>query len=141
MASKAEYQKYLQSPSWQTTRTRRLKLAGGQCEFRPYHEAHKSWFGDRCTETNGLEVHHQHYRTLGAERDEDLEVLCRVHHLVHTIKQLECEYCGEFIFQHEDDARELVEATVEYCEIKDLTLDMVDPPGCCDYCDHILNDD
>lgn len=72
--TKAKYRRYLLTKHWQKTRLRRLKLANYACEHP----------GCRVR-IFGLEVHHRHYRTLGAERDIDLEVLCRKHHQLRHV--------------------------------------------------------
>jgi len=53
-------------------------------------------------------VHHRSYNHLGAERDEDLEVLCHRHHLVREITKSECEVCGATLYE-EDEALALIE--------------------------------
>lgn len=41
-----------------------------------------------CGATEGIELHHHHYRNLGAELDEDLTPLCQFHHfLVHVFAE------------------------------------------------------
>jgi 5-methylcytosine-specific restriction endonuclease McrA len=60
------YRSYMASREWAARRTVALAAAGRRCQ--------------RCGACGGLEVHHKHYRTLGAERAEDLEVLCRPCH-------------------------------------------------------------
>jgi hypothetical protein len=141
--NKNEYRVYLRSPHWQRRRER-IAAASNQCEFRPCDDSRPDkgpFYGARCNETSGLEVHHRHYDSLGTEEDDDLEVLCRVHHLVRTVERVECDRCAESVVPHECDAVDLVEAAIECSGTKDLTLDKVDPPGLCDYCDHVLNDD
>jgi hypothetical protein len=71
-ASDETYRGYLKSSWWLARRARRLEAAGYRCE-------HADGFG-RCAETERLEAHHKHYRSLGCEADEDLSVLCRRHH-------------------------------------------------------------
>jgi hypothetical protein len=66
------YREYLLSPQWLKRRERRLELSGFRCE--------RVAGSGRCGETECLEVHHLHYRTLGREADGDLEVLCQRHH-------------------------------------------------------------
>lgn len=61
------YTQYMQSPAWQKRRAARLALAQYRCE--------------RCDAYGvAVEVHHLHYRSLGHEADEDLEVLCKPCH-------------------------------------------------------------
>lgn len=74
------YQEYLASPHWQRTRARALEAAAEQCE----------WISSdgRCQSTKNLNVHHLTYENLGAEKPEDLQVLCRRHHeQVHKTEQ------------------------------------------------------
>jgi hypothetical protein len=60
------YLAYLNSAEWRMRRARVLKLAGYQCH--------------RCGAKRPLEVHHKTYERLGAEWDQDLEVLCATCH-------------------------------------------------------------
>jgi hypothetical protein len=110
-----------------------LALAEYRCEFQPVEDDGRgkhSWLGERCIETTGLEVHHLDYARLGAERDEDLEVLCRFHHQVRHAEAATCAICDEPIFPTQDDAIDWVE-------------DMGDSPpeGLCDYHEHVLTKD
>ena len=57
--------KYLRSRHWELTRTEKLRSARGLCEG----------CGERATE-----VHHKHYKSLGAESMNDLESLCSACH-------------------------------------------------------------
>lgn len=57
------YREYLDSEAWRGTRMAALKRAGHRCAV--------------CGTNRGLEVHHKHYRSLGAEAWGDLAVLCR----------------------------------------------------------------
>jgi hypothetical protein len=84
-----DYEQYLHSPHWLKRRQARLDRASRQCEFQS--EESPAWLGPRCTETTGLQVHHLHYDTLGRERDDDLEVLCPLHHLTRHIESIACE--------------------------------------------------
>lgn len=64
------YAAYIKSIKW-TSKATRWKRETGCCE--------------KCGGTEHLEVHHLHYRTLCAERREDVQVLCRAcHALVHN---------------------------------------------------------
>ncbi len=64
-----EYLDYMASPEWQQRRRRALTRAGYQCGMA----------GDGACR-GPLDVHHKHYKNLGNEGDEDLQVLCRLHH-------------------------------------------------------------
>lgn len=62
-----KYREYLRSPEWRARRARALVAAARRCS--------------RCQQIGGvLDVHHLTYANLGAESDEDLEVLCRTCH-------------------------------------------------------------
>jgi hypothetical protein len=142
-AGKAKYQAYLQSVWWWERREQRLKVAGGQCEFRSekHYDGKHVYLGNRCTETKRLDVHHKHYESLGAEKDEDLAVLCRKHHLVREVQKVECG-CGESVVSDEAVAIDLVEMAIEERGgLKGLTLDMIDVPGDCDYHEHLFSKD
>jgi hypothetical protein len=77
----ASYREYINSPQWRRRRKRALALAGHRCE-------HRGLFG-RCRNRHRLQVHHLHYRNFTAELDEDLKVLCTVHHSrVHASRSL-----------------------------------------------------
>jgi hypothetical protein len=67
------YTAYLSTPEWRRSRDRALARARWRCE----------WTG--CAAMDDLAVHHRSYEHLGAERETDLQVLCRGHHQsVHT---------------------------------------------------------
>jgi len=142
--TRAEYQRYLQLPAWRMTRDRRLALAGYRCEFRPDFGP-RDGLGERCAEASRLEVHHLHYGSLGAEQHCDLEVLCRFHHLVRHVEKACCERCGESAVNNvtDDDAIEIVQARVDdYGGVVDhVTVEDLDIPEYCDYCDHVLTKD
>ena len=65
---KAAYADYLGTDHWQTVRRQKIMAAGFQCE--------------RCGSSDALQVHHLTYENRGAERLEDLEVLCGQCHIV-----------------------------------------------------------
>jgi hypothetical protein len=92
-----DYRDYLLSAQWMFRRARRLDQAGHRCEYRAEE--------GRCCGVDGLEVHHLHYRNLGHEVDEDLQVLCRFHHLLlHLLDE------G---FDNEEAAAALIETAAE----------------------------
>jgi 5-methylcytosine-specific restriction endonuclease McrA len=70
------YLEYLDSPEWWTKRRAAMRRAQWRCEYEkpgdPRHEG-------------PLEVHHRHYRTLGCEGLDDLEVLCPACHRAKRI--------------------------------------------------------
>ena len=108
------YQRYLQSPQWGATGERRLTTAGHRCEFRPalgWGRKLGTQYGERCTTTQHLNVHHRHYRTRGAERAEDLEVLCRFHHLARHVTSVECD-CGEIVQVDDNVTIEIVKEAI-----------------------------
>jgi 5-methylcytosine-specific restriction endonuclease McrA len=79
-----EYQDYLKSEHWQKTRKATLPDRNYQCE--------------NCGRRGAPHVHHLTYTNLGAERPEDLEVLCRACHIEkHTPDA--CQRCGRPLFQ------------------------------------------
>jgi 5-methylcytosine-specific restriction endonuclease McrA len=71
-----DYLEYLDSPEWWQIRRDAMRRAQFRCEREkpgdPRHEG-------------PLEVHHRHYATLGCERLEDVEVLCRACHRAKRI--------------------------------------------------------
>lgn len=68
MASHA-YREYLRSDHWRSTRRDALERAAHACQL--------------CASKYRLDVHHRTYDRLGAERPEDLTVLCRMCHEKH----------------------------------------------------------
>jgi 5-methylcytosine-specific restriction endonuclease McrA len=67
---KPDYARYLRSAQWAYLRRYKLYSAGWRCES--------------CGRRTRLEVHHRTYQRLGAERLEDLQVLCeRCHSAKH----------------------------------------------------------
>jgi hypothetical protein len=65
------YELYLQSDWWRARRLVALDRAGHRCQLC-----------DKTTATQ-VDVHHRSYERLGAEREEDLIVLCRPCHARH----------------------------------------------------------
>jgi hypothetical protein len=142
---KRDYQRYLQSPEWQATRERRLKAAGHRCEFQPEVGEHKGGpiYGDRCEAMTGLDVHHQTYDRQGSETDADLEVLCRLHHLVrHAMDVGDCELCGDTVTVDEDAIIAMIETAVgDAGGVEKVTFDDLDIPTVCDHCNHVMDSD
>jgi hypothetical protein len=61
------YQERISSTAWKNLRAELIELRGSRCE--------------RCKEeTASLDLHHIHYRSLGDEQPEDVELLCRECH-------------------------------------------------------------
>jgi hypothetical protein len=141
---KEEYCHYLQSTAWQATRERRLQAAGHQCEFRPeIGWTHDPVYGERCEATVSLDVHHKDYSRLGCEEDSDLEVLCRLDHLVrHVVNTDDCELCGNTVIVEERFAIELVERAIDEAgDVERVSLADLDVPTLCDHCVHVLESD
>jgi hypothetical protein len=69
------YEQYLQTARWRVTRNGALRRAGFKCH--------------RCASGSQLQVHHLVYLRLGAELDDDLEVLCRGCHLGEHVVQIQ----------------------------------------------------
>ncbi len=63
---KPQYQRYINSDLWRRVRLWKIGLVGGKCE--------------KCSSDVNLQVHHLTYDRLGAERAEDLQVLCKPCH-------------------------------------------------------------
>jgi hypothetical protein len=61
-----DYRRHLESAYWQNLTQRKFVLVARRCE--------------RCGQSGKLEGHHRHYETLGYERLEDIEALCRQCH-------------------------------------------------------------
>ena len=67
-----DYSKYLRSKHWKNTRKKALERADFQCQLCACKDA-------------VLEVHHNNYANLGAEKNQDLIALCRpCHRKFHT---------------------------------------------------------
>lgn len=67
------YKQYIQSNHWRRTRKQKLKEAGGICE--------------RCRRNDATQAHHLHYGSLGKEKMEDLQAVCRpCHEKIHNIE-------------------------------------------------------
>jgi hypothetical protein len=85
-----------------------------------------------------------HYDSLGCETDDDLEVLCRFHHLLTHLMEHTCEFSGECVFDHEQDAVDLLEGIVENLGgIDNVTIDDVNDaaPRHDPYVQHLLDKD
>ena len=65
---------YYRSQKWKLKRDSALARANHQCQF--VHEVH-----GRCKNRHKLNVHHLTYENFQNERDSDLTVLCRHHHI------------------------------------------------------------
>ena len=141
--NKAEYARYRKSSWWLSRSARRIALANGQCEFRPeidYGRPDKGpFYGERCTKTTGLQVHHLNYGPLRAEKDSDLEVLCGFHHVVRHVMGLVCDVCSDMpIVTDEDEAIALVEEACQSYDVSTPTLDMIDVDTTCWHCEDMF---
>lgn len=81
--SREFYLAYLNSPAWRYRRNLKLWAAKWRCE--------------RCDNKRDLHVHHKTYERLGAERDEDLEVLCADCHEAHHIQATDVSSVGVYL--------------------------------------------
>lgn len=71
MRFSSQYLTYMRSPEWQARRAKSLRLAGNKCQV--------------CGRKGvRLECHHNSYERLGAERDNDLIMLCKSCHVFIT---------------------------------------------------------
>lgn len=64
--ARRKYNAVMKSERWRLIRAAVIKRDGGRCA--------------RCGAIGGLEVHHLHYRTLGAETGRELITLCAACH-------------------------------------------------------------
>lgn len=67
-ASFTSKEAYYQSPQWQSKKQQKFNQVGRKCEV--------------CGTMGRLDVHHLNYDSLYDERMEDLQVLCRYHHVI-----------------------------------------------------------
>lgn len=67
------YKEYLKTEHWKAVRRAALERAGNRCQLNSNH-------------TDRLEVHHNNYDHLGAERAKDVIVLCQECHGKHHRK-------------------------------------------------------
>ena len=73
-----DYLDYLDSPEWWSIRRNAMRRAQWRCEQeKPGESRHEG----------PLEVHHRHYKTLGNEALDDVEVLCPA---CHRAKRIPC---------------------------------------------------
>lgn len=100
MPTKTEYREYIASEEWQQRRKEFLRFHPdcNRCGL-PRSLAIIAYDQD-------LHVHHRNYGTIGCEKDDDLEPLCRRCHEVETFgssalhapKKYKCEMCDECTF-------------------------------------------
>ncbi|AFZ22608.1 hypothetical protein Cylst_0234 [Cylindrospermum stagnale PCC 7417] len=75
---KIPYSNYLRSSHWRRVRSAMILLEGAICNECLYHHGGESYYGTDWD--SELQVHHLHYKNLGCERYEDLQLLCKPHH-------------------------------------------------------------
>ena len=71
-----DYVTYLTTPEWWSLRRLAMRRAQFQCERQAPGEARHE---------GALELHHKHYRTLGCETLDDVEVLCAACHRAELV--------------------------------------------------------
>ena len=88
---KLKYAEHLRSSYWSQLKQKVLKRRGHKCE--------------QCQSSDKpLDLHHQHYRTFGRERQKDVLLLCRECHHREDVERKKrgdaqrawCRLCGEF---------------------------------------------
>lgn len=94
--------------------------------------------GDRCAETQRLQVHHLHYNSVGCEQFDDVEVLCPLHHKVREVMKKRCDRCDECVFDNLEDAEDHINGYDDDWELDDI---IADAPSLCPYCDHMCGKD
>ena len=78
------YTDYLGSKEWAQKRKEKLGQVGYVCEYKGNTFYNSDGTPVECC--GALQVHHNHYRTLGKEYMHDLSVACEAHHhLLDTI--------------------------------------------------------
>jgi hypothetical protein len=109
------YFEYIHSEEWRRRRNRALRLSLYRCA--------------KCGGRYGLEVHHQTYERIGAERDDDLQVLCRDCHLQTTRDQFAGRLYLKIVRLVISDAptatttADLMDAAKTFCAKKKLPYD------------------
>lgn len=89
-----DYRRYLLTPHWKKRRLKAIMRAGQRCEYLID--------GARCFCTHPLQVHHLTYVNIWEEKDEDLQVLCRSHHVVVELLKVRCVGCEHAVFTTRD---------------------------------------
>lgn len=88
---KQRYAEHLRSAYWANLKQKVIKRRGSKCE--------------RCQAADlPLDLHHEHYKTFGRERQKDVVLLCRACHIVKDIERKKrgdadrawYRLCGEF---------------------------------------------
>lgn len=97
-----EYAKYIASSEWK--RKRELVLIRDNYACRC------------CEETQGLQVHHRHYRNLGCEELDDLTTLCQRCHDAITNVQRGDKWSTKFSTISVEITKEVIRARYEFSE-------------------------
>jgi hypothetical protein len=95
--TKTEYANYLAGEHWKNVREQMLGDWSGRCN----RCAIPRWLA-QLVYGQDLHLHHKHYRTLGHENPDDLEILCRRCHEIETfgrsnlaeLPSFPCDGCG-----------------------------------------------
>lgn len=77
--TKTEYAQYIASPEWKEKRKEVLALTRNRCEECEIPR----WLASIVYDQD-LHVHHLHYKSVGNEHPDDLQVLCRRCHEIET---------------------------------------------------------
>lgn len=100
--TKKEYAAYLASEHWRAFRKEFLADMQSDGLADCVRCRLPRWLAELVYDQD-LNLHHKHYRSLGAEESEDVELLCRRCHEIETFGRSElktpqvahCEWCGE----------------------------------------------
>jgi hypothetical protein len=132
------YDRNLSSIHWLNLRDAVNRRAGGRCEWREDCPRDGPGGGERCTQTRGLQLHHLHYRSPGAETLNDVELLCDWHHRIQTVLDRACELCGCEVYDRQEAEAQLRHwmAHAPECRVADL-LRLEGGRLCC-ACAHFL---
>lgn len=111
--TKTQYRAYLQGPEWQAKREEALEYYEERCNRCDMPR----WLAEIAYDQD-LNVHHVSYANQGYEPMDDLEVLCRRCHDLHTFKRTEirevkqavCTACGDRHWNYRCDRCVLCEA-------------------------------
>lgn len=82
-------EEYYESPQWKSKRLQKLRLVGHKCEV--------------CGRTGSLDVHHLNYNHLYDELMEDLQALCRYHHVIADGNREYASGLSTFVYKKHGD--------------------------------------
>lgn len=147
------YRRYINSPEWRAKRTARIAKAGEQCEFVLTTYGSAGVLETRCERKRYLQVHHETYERLGNERDNDLLVVCWLHHQLEHLLQARCRQCGQPRLGNDVEGEKWLKIVLASMNIdldegpvvwkglptKEQLLDLV--PPLCPGCEHIIRKD